>query len=94
MVYESTMPIISGNNASCIGKSTKLTARNCNGNLTWSSGQTTPIITSSPIETSTYTVMCTSNQCDFVVESAPFEVKVNDTPIPENATFDVIFPKK
>lgn len=94
MVYESTMPIISGNNAICLGKSTKLTASNCNGNLTWSSGQTTPIITVSPIETSTYTVICTSNQCDFVVESAPFEVKVNATPIPENATFDVIFPEK
>ncbi len=62
----------------CPGQSTYLTAMNCNGQVTWNTGQTTTIITVSPLVTTSYTATCTEDGCTSAV-SAPHEIVV--TPI-------------
>ncbi|MFY7911528.1 MAG: T9SS type A sorting domain-containing protein, partial [Emticicia sp.] len=91
-VLVASTPNIGGTNAVCLGRSTTLTANNCDGTIAWSSGQTTPSITVSPTSNTSYTVSCTSSQCGFNVSSAPYLVTVNSTPQPEIITYDVISP--
>ncbi|WP_435354540.1 hypothetical protein [Emticicia sp. SJ17W-69] len=92
IVLAATTPNISGNNTICSGKSTTLTANNCDGSIIWSSGQSTSIIKVSPTTTTSYSVTCTSSQCSFNATSATFLVEVNETPPPTNITQDVTTP--
>jgi uncharacterized repeat protein (TIGR01451 family)/gliding motility-associated-like protein len=47
----------------CIGETVTLTASNCNGALTWSTGVTTTSITVTPTTTATYEVTCSAGGC-------------------------------
>ncbi len=47
----------------CAGESVTLTASNCTGSLTWSTGATTSSITVSPTSTTTYEATCSVNNC-------------------------------
>ncbi len=91
-VLIASKPNILGTNVICLGRSTTLTANNCEGIIAWSSGQSTATISVSPTNNTSYTVSCTSTQCGFNVSSAPFLVTVNSTPQPEIITYDVITP--
>ncbi len=62
----------------CPGQSTYITAMNCDGQVKWNTGQTTTIITVSPLVTTSYTATCTVNGCESPV-SPPHEIVV--TPI-------------
>lgn len=91
-ILAASNPSITGANAICLGRSTTLTVNNCNGIITWSSGQSTATISVSPTNNTSYTVSCTSTQCGFNVSSVPFLVTVNSTAQPEIITYDVITP--
>ncbi len=91
-VLIASKPSILGTNVICLGRSTTLTANNCEGIIAWSSGQSTATISVSPTNNTSYTVSCTSTQCGFNVSSAPLLVTVNSTPQPEIITYDVITP--
>ncbi|GAB2647253.1 hypothetical protein GCM10027035_46060 [Emticicia sediminis] len=91
-VLIASKPNIIGTNVICLGRSTTLTANNCEGIFAWSSGQSTATISVSPTNNTSYTVSCTLTQCGFNVSSAPFLVTVNSTPQPEIITYDVISP--
>lgn len=91
-ILAASNPSITGTNVICLGRSTTLTANNCNGIIAWSSGQSTGTITISPIVNTSYTVSCTSLQCGFNVTSPPYLVAVNVTPQPEIITYDVVTP--
>ncbi len=91
-VLVASTPTISGNNTVCLGRATTLTANNCDGTISWSSGQSTASISVSPTVNTSYSVTCTSLQCGFMVSSAPYEVTVNATAQPINTTSDVITP--
>ncbi|WP_247235810.1 PA14 domain-containing protein [Telluribacter sp. SYSU D00476] len=45
------------------GQSTTLSASNCSGTVTWSTGQTGSSISVSPAQTTTYTATCSANGC-------------------------------
>lgn len=92
-VLVASTPNVTGTNIICLGKSTTLTANNCDGTITWSSGQSTLSITVLPISTTTYSVTCTSVQCGFSVTSEPYSVVVNSISPPEGITYDVITPQ-
>ncbi|SOE20437.1 conserved repeat domain-containing protein/gliding motility-associated C-terminal domain-containing protein [Spirosomataceae bacterium TFI 002] len=57
-------PVITVNKSQiCNGESATLSAGNCTGSISWSSGQNTATITVSPTATTTYTATCTSGSC-------------------------------
>ena len=59
-----TAPIITATkDGVCVGESVTLTASNCTGSLTWSTGATTSAITVSPTSTTTYEATCSVNNC-------------------------------
>ena len=92
-VLVASNPFISGVDSVCLGKSTTLTANNCDGEILWSNGQTTKTIIVSPIENTFYSLNCKLLGCNFDVSSEPFLVKVNQTPLPESLTNDVTVPE-
>ena len=57
-------PIVTcGKMSICLGENVTLTANNCAGTVTWSTGATGTVITVSPSTTTTYTAVCTVNGC-------------------------------
>ena len=67
-------PSINVTNATiCSGGSATLTATNCTGTLSWSTGANTTAITVSPTTTTTYTATCNLNGC---IQSVPATVTV------------------
>ncbi len=79
----STPPaIICAKSEICPGETVTLTAINCNGQVKWSTGETTASITVSPSVTTNYTVTCTVNGCTsepskvFVLTVKPIDVPV------------------
>ena len=60
----------------CVGESVDITASS-NGNLNWSTGETSPTITVSPTQTTTYTVTSSIGDCSV---SEEIEVNVDLTP--------------
>jgi len=80
LVTELELPVISGIDTICLGKSTTLTATHSSSNeFHWSSGQNTSTITVSPQVTTTYTVTATMiGNCqvtdDFTVTVLPLPV--------------------
>jgi uncharacterized repeat protein (TIGR01451 family)/gliding motility-associated-like protein len=62
--------IASAKNQICSGESVVLTAHNCDGIVTWSTGATTATITVSPTVTTAYTAICNVDGCNSVSSSA------------------------
>ena len=59
-----SQPIINVSNANiCKGESVTLSASNCNGTISWNTGQTTASITVNPQTTTSYTVTCSLGTC-------------------------------
>ncbi len=58
-----TPTITSTKDGICVGESVTLTASNCAGAITWSTGATTSSITVSPTTTTTYEATCSVNNC-------------------------------
>lgn len=54
-----TMTLSTSRNSLCIGESAILTASNCSGSVTWSTGVASTSIAVSPTQSTTYTAMCT-----------------------------------
>jgi uncharacterized repeat protein (TIGR01451 family)/gliding motility-associated-like protein len=73
----------------CSGESVVLTAHNCDGIVSWSTGATTPTITVSPATTTSYTAICNVDGCNSV-SSTPVSVTVSTTAPIITATKDVI----
>ncbi|TDB65254.1 DUF7507 domain-containing protein [Arundinibacter roseus] len=68
-------PTLTSNVSSlCVGGSATLTASNCNGVLTWSTGATGSPLVVSPVATTTYTATCTKNGCVSPVASITINV--------------------
>lgn len=65
----------------CPGQSTYITAMNCDGQVKWNTGQTTTIITVSPLVTTSYTATCTVNGCESE-PSTPHDIEVTPIPAP------------
>ncbi|RYU94111.1 SdrD B-like domain-containing protein [Emticicia agri] len=62
--------IASAKDQICAGESVVLTAHNCDGIVTWSTGATTATITVSPTITTFYTAICNVNGCNSVTSAA------------------------
>ncbi|WP_165492348.1 SdrD B-like domain-containing protein [Jiulongibacter sediminis] len=58
-----TPTIVASVDTICNGESSTLTVSNCSGGISWSTGETTPSITVSPTNSTTYTVLCGSGSC-------------------------------
>lgn len=72
-----TAPIISsGATTICAGDSTVLTAFNCSGTVSWSSGGNAISFIAKPTVTTTYTATCTQNGCTSIA-SAPVTINVS-----------------
>ncbi len=65
----------------CSGGSVTLTASNCDGNVLWSTGATTPTIAVSPIATTTYTLKCIIDECESST-SKTINIGAGQTPNP------------
>ncbi len=57
-VIAPTLAITSSKRSLCTGESATLTASNCTGSVTWSTGATSTSITVSPVESMTYSAIC------------------------------------
>lgn len=73
----------------CSGESVVLTAHNCDGVVTWSTGATTATITVSPTITTSYTAICNVNGCNSPA-SAPAKITVSATAPTITATKETI----
>ena len=62
----------------CAGESTVLSTSGCAGTLAWSGGQTTASVSVTPIQTTAYTVKCTTNGT--ISEESMVTVTVNPLP--------------
>lgn len=81
--------IASAKETICAGESVVLTAHNCDGMVTWSTGATTATIAVSPTITTAYTAICNVDGCNSV-SSAPVNVIVSVTTPTITATKDII----
>ncbi len=81
--------IASAKETICAGESVVLTAHNCDGKVTWSTGATTATITVSPTITTAYTAICNVDGCNSV-SSASVSVIVSVTTPTITATKDII----
>ncbi len=77
----STPTITAAKDGICVGESVTLTASNCTGTLTWSTGATTSSITVSPTANTTYDVTCSVNGCSGKVSKAITVTPKPATPI-------------
>jgi uncharacterized repeat protein (TIGR01451 family)/gliding motility-associated-like protein len=73
----------------CAGESVVLTAHNCDGVVTWSTGATTATITVSPTATTAYTAICNVDGCNSV-SSAPASITVSNSATTITASKDAI----
>jgi uncharacterized repeat protein (TIGR01451 family)/gliding motility-associated-like protein len=67
-VIKETPTITASEETVCAGGSTVLTAANCSGTYTWSTGSNAVLITVSPVATTTYSVTCTVEGCTGMAE--------------------------
>jgi uncharacterized repeat protein (TIGR01451 family)/gliding motility-associated-like protein len=79
-VIKETPTITASEETVCVGGSTVLTAANCSGTYTWSTGSNAVSITVSPVATTTYSVTCTVEGCTGMAEKT-ITVTPNQTPI-------------
>ncbi|GAB4012988.1 hypothetical protein GCM10028808_30630 [Spirosoma migulaei] len=80
-ILAQTVAITSSKSSLCMGESATLTAANCAGSISWSTGATSTTISVSPTQSTTYSVLC--NGTDASSQTAAINLSVFPLPVAE-----------